>query len=136
MDLHALNPVRSEPEHEHAEVIRMTARQIWSAENALDAALRETALLIVSTIDGRIAAGLAPGAVQKALCAVGTTQTGLFATRASLQQAHAELARVQVRMGAGGLKLGGLNKPEHDDAETGWPRASAHVVEHPAAAAA
>lgn len=103
-----------------AEVINGVAKELYSAETAIDAAIAQTGALIQSIIDCRpelnasaIAAAGAQAKAMEAIAALGEARTAMIA-------AHQELAKDHRRMGWGVYNTGPMDKP--DDKNAPWPR--------------
>lgn len=86
---------------------RKVADQLFTAEDAFDAAISELAMLSATMSTNRKEAGLAACVVQDALVETAAANQMLMVARGKLMDAHKRLAEAQKNVGLGAVNFGG-----------------------------
>lgn len=91
---------------------RKVADQLFTAEDAFDAAINQLALLSATMSTSRVEAGLSACVVQAALSEAAAATQMLTEARGKLISTHERLAEAQKNVGLGAVSFGGgLGKP-------------------------
>ncbi|ALJ10203.1 hypothetical protein JL11_16985 [Brevundimonas sp. DS20] len=106
----------------HMHIGVRVARQVQTAEHAIDNAMIEVCKLIQTSIEGRMEARVAAEVGQTALENIVNGLQGLTAVRASVAVGHAGLSVVADQQGIG-WRLDGMGESKSD------PKASADVLQ-------
>jgi len=96
------------------------AERLWSAEQAVDAALGETAALMALLPQARREAALAATVAQPAFRAAADSVAALAKARGDLVEAHRTLAALARRLGLDALAAGPMDKPKDDRPGPGY----------------
>jgi hypothetical protein len=96
------------------------AERLWSAEQAVDAALGEAAALIALLPQARRQAALAATVAQPAFSAAADSVAALAKARGDLVEAHRTLAALARRLGLDALAAGPMDKPKDDRPGPGY----------------
>lgn len=106
-----------------AQAVQQAAELLWTAEEAVFTALRDVSVLTAGLIDIRRASGLSAVTGQDALNHIADTTAALHAGRSGIVAAHAELAEVKGRIGAGRVQLnGGMDKADQNASAVDFAR--------------
>lgn len=90
------------------------ARRLYGAENALDAALRDTSELLAGLTQARAEAGLSATTGRSVYRHVATSIEALVSAREGLCAAHDDLGRLARVLGIDPANVGPLDKPDDE----------------------
>lgn len=96
------------------------AERLWSAEQAVDAALGEAAALMALLPQARREAALAATVAQPAFSAAADSVAALARARGDLVEAHRTLAALARKLGLDALAAGPMDKPKDDRPGPGY----------------
>ncbi len=96
------------------------AERLWSAEQAVDAALGEAAALMAFLPQARRDAALAATVAQPAFSAAADSVAALARARGDLVEAHRTLAALARKLGLDALAAGPMDKPKDDRPGPGY----------------
>ncbi|HEV7351871.1 MAG TPA: hypothetical protein VGN74_01930 [Brevundimonas sp.] len=96
------------------------AERLWSAEQAVDAALGEAAALIALLPRARREAALAATVAQPAFAAAADSVAALARARGDLVETHRTLAALARRLGVEPVAAGPMDKPKDDRPGPGY----------------
>lgn len=96
------------------------AERLWSAEQAVDAALGEAAALMALLPQARREAALAATVAQPAFSAAADSVAALAKARGDLVEAHRTLAALARKLGLDALAAGPMDKPKDDRPGPGY----------------
>jgi hypothetical protein len=96
------------------------AERLWSAEQAVDAALGEAAALMALLPQARREAALAATVAQPAFSAAADSVAALARARGDLVEAHRTLAALARKLGLDTLAAGPMDKPKDDRPRPGY----------------
>ncbi len=96
------------------------AERLWSAEQAVDAALGEAATLMALLPQARREAALAATVAQPVFSAAADSVAALARARGDLVEAHRTLAALARKLGLDALAAGPMDKPRDDRPSGGW----------------
>ena len=105
-----------------ADTARQIARSLFTAEDALDAAIRDFARLTAELMEARGRMGLAATVGPHVVSRAAAVQTALASARAEAAALHAALAEVKDGVGLRAVSVGAGDKTEGVEE---WPTGSA-----------
>ena len=108
-----------------ADIARQVARQLFAAEDALDASIRDYARLTVELMEARTRLGLSGAVGPEVVARAAAVQGALAAARTESAALHAALAEVKDGVGLRAVAVGAGDKTNMPNAAPAWPMGSA-----------
>lgn len=113
-------PPNEADRHGRQRIGQHLAERLWSAEQAVDAALGEAAALMALLPRARREAALAATVAQPAFSAAADSVAALARARGDLVEAHRTLAALARKLGLDALAAGPMDKPKDDRPGPGY----------------